>query len=203
MAHTGTLQVTAQVSSGMRSIAGVVTKTADGIISKDTSLPAGKAGTLSTRTSNTAGEATLAADHGIATGNVVDVHWVGGVHYGVTVGTVSGTAVPLTDSGSGDNYPAEDFAIVVTKQVEITASFDGDDAELMAAICDQNAHLDFQDVSASLFAMSLTAGVPWAWGADMGTANPLTGNACVKILASNGSVTAATLKVDILHDTTP
>ncbi|MBK9128182.1 MAG: hypothetical protein IPM13_10320 [Phycisphaerales bacterium] len=64
----------------------------------------GKRGTLTTRTSDTAGTLTMESGHGIATGNTIHVYWDGGKRIGVTVGTVSGTSVPIS-GGSGDNLP--------------------------------------------------------------------------------------------------
>ena len=79
------------------------------------------------------GVATLGADHGIETGDLVDVYWEGGVRYGVTVGTVSGTSVPLADSGAGDNYPAQGTAITVAPVTELDSDFDGDKLVALAA----------------------------------------------------------------------
>ena len=63
------------------SIQSSITREAAGQISHEVIIPAAKAGTLTTRTSNTAGEATLGADHGITTSMVVDVYWADGVRY--------------------------------------------------------------------------------------------------------------------------
>ena len=94
--------------------------------STSTGLPIGYAGTLSTRTSDTQGTATLGGGHGITTGMEVDVYWTGGVRYGMTVGTVSGASVPLSDSGAGDVLPVETTAIIVAQRVEIGETIDGD-----------------------------------------------------------------------------
>jgi hypothetical protein len=66
----------------------------------DVDLPAGKAGTLTTRTNNTDGAATLSAGHGILTADVVDIYWDGGCRYGAIVGTVE--AVEAGNSGDGE-----------------------------------------------------------------------------------------------------
>lgn len=83
-----------------------------------------KAGTLSARTGNTTGTLTLSTGHGITTGDVVDLYWSGGFRYNVTVGTVSGNSVPLSDSGGGDNLPALNAAVTICKVKGLQADFD-------------------------------------------------------------------------------
>jgi len=198
---TGTISLNIDLA-GIKVSGAQITKTEEGQISHQVALAAGNAGTLSTRTSASAGTATLAADHTIETSDVVDVFWTGGVRYGVTVGTVDGVSVPLSDSGDGDDYPTEDDAIIVTQQVVIDSDFDGDDIEMIACHCDQRAHLDFlEDDNTQLDELELTSTQPvWYWIDDGVNANPLTGNAVGQIRASNGSIIAATLKIGILYN---
>jgi hypothetical protein len=88
------------------------TVSADGAVTKEPPLPAAKAGTLSTRSSDTAGTLTLGTGHGVASDTKLDVYWSNGTRVNVTVGTVAGNAVPIT-SGSGDNLPAQGAAVTV------------------------------------------------------------------------------------------
>lgn len=74
--------------------------------------PAGKRGTLTTRSSDTAGELTMESGHGIATGNIIHVYWGDGKRIGVTAGTVSGNVVPIS-GGSGDDLPPASSPIYV------------------------------------------------------------------------------------------
>jgi hypothetical protein len=101
----------------------------------DIELPAAKAGALTTRTSNSQGTATMGASHGIQTGDRIDVYWevdtgsgqtTKGCRRGMTVGTVSGTSVPLSSSGTGDNLPL--VATLITAMVPAlqTVSMDAD-----------------------------------------------------------------------------
>ena len=88
----GTIQQTASV--GGLSIQSTVNREAEGQIGQSIALPAAKTGTLSTRTSDTAGTLTLEADHGITDSDVINIFWLDadGVYhcaYGATVGTVS------------------------------------------------------------------------------------------------------------------
>ncbi len=201
MALSGVLSSSVTIAG--LTITGSVPRSADGGLTREIPLPAGTAGTLTTRTDDDTGVATLEAGHGLSTSDVVDVYWSGGMRYGMTA-TVAGNAITV-DLGAGDNLPAEDTAMVVTLQVQITADIDGDEVQLIVAGCDQRCHLDFQDSgTASLAAVDIAAGEMWDWAADQAIANPLTGNATADIYASNGSSsTMATLKVAALFDTTP
>ena len=78
---------------------GQATRTNEGTGTKEVALPIAKAGTLTTRTEDDTGEATLGAGHGITTGAIVDIYWSGGRRYGVTVGTVAGNVVPFGAPG--------------------------------------------------------------------------------------------------------
>lgn len=95
----------------------------------DPTIAAAKTGALSTRTNNTDGELTMAASHGITTGAKIGLYWSGGKRYNVTVGTVSGNAVPIS-SGSGDNLPAQ--ATNITAMVESVINMDLTGNELQA-----------------------------------------------------------------------
>jgi len=192
--------ISSNVSLAGISIQSLITREAAGQISQQVELPAGKAGTLTTRTSNTVGEATLGTGHGIATGNVVDVSWDGGVRYGVTVGTVAGNVVPLTDSGNGDNLPAQGTDLVVSKQITINTDFDGDDAVMFAVHSTKRSHVDFQDSGGlSLEAVDLPSNEVWWWAEGTGETNPLSGNAVDRVKVSNGTIEAATLKIGVLY----
>lgn len=84
----------------------------------------GAKSTLTTRTSDSAGVITAPAGHGITTGATIDVYWMktinsGGydypvahIRYGMTVGTVSGTSIPVS-GGLGDVLPTAASEIYV------------------------------------------------------------------------------------------
>jgi hypothetical protein len=196
--HTGTLSTTAQV--GGITIQGTLSKTADSHMAYNPSLPAGKAGSLTTRTDNDTGVATLSAGHGIITGDKVDVYWSGGMRYGMEA-TVSGNEVTI-DAGAGANLPAESTPLVVTKQVVQDFVFDGDCVQLIAMLATRRCHVDFVDAGGvSLFERELAADTPWAWAADTGVTTPITGNAVAQLKVSNGdSAAVCDLKVAVLYD---
>lgn len=130
-----TLDIVTNVSGLGGTIAKTVRREADAGQAISVTVPAGKASTAWTKADDNTGTATLAADHGIETGQVVDVYWSGGFRAAVTVGTVSGTSVPLgTDnSGSGDNYPVSTTAIVVSPRVTLDIDIDPADLQVLSA----------------------------------------------------------------------
>jgi hypothetical protein len=201
------------LSGGSIQISRSSVRTADGLNGRDPILPVGQAGALTTRVDNDEGTITAAsAGHGIETADVVDVYWDGGVQYGCVVGTVAGTAIPIT-GGDGDNLPVEATAVVVTKQVQVNATIDGDNlvilgivAQYTAANSPAVAHVDMQDATdAQIVAVKLQANEPQFYDIAGGTAsNIFTGDPIKKVMASNGSATEpALLKILWLVDSTP
>lgn len=200
------------LSGGGTSITSSQARIADGLGERSVALPVGNAGTLSTRTDASTGEITAAdAEHGIATGDAVDIYWDGGVRYGATVGTVAGAAIPVS-GGAGDDLPLADAAVVVTKQVPINADIDGDELVILgiAAIYVSptsagKAHVDLRDAAnATIEELDLPANSPQIYDVAGGQTNPFAGNPIAKLLASNGSATEpATLKLLWLADSTP
>lgn len=81
----------------------------------------GALSTLTTRGGDDSGTVTAPSGHGITTGAVIDVYWgaIGGdsyahsyVRHNMTVGTVSGTSIPVS-GGFGDVLPASSSAVFV------------------------------------------------------------------------------------------
>lgn len=107
------------------------TVTAAGHVVKDPTLAAAFNGSLSTRSSNTAGTLTMADGHGITTGARIDIYWSGGAAYGATVGTVSVDSVPFTGA-AGTNLPVQ--GTVITAIVPTKEAFDAPHATLQALI---------------------------------------------------------------------
>ncbi len=185
MSLTGTYALV--VSASGISIQTSMTRTAsEGIEPVDTDLPTGKAGTLSARTDNDTGVATLATGHGLQTGDKVDVFWDGGIRYGMSA-TVNGNDVTI-DQGAGDDLPAQDTAVVVTKPISLDVTFDGDNLVLIAASTSQRSHLTFVDAGGlTLAAVEIGTQEAWVWISGVGVANPLAGNPVAVIKASNSS----------------
>ena len=197
-------QISSDVSLAGISFTSTVTRTESGQISHEVTLPAAEAGTLSTRTDNEEGTATLGEGHGIETSDLVDIYWSGGCRRGVTVGTVDGTSVPFGEGeniGAGDNLPTQGTAIFVAERVPINTDFDGDDVVMIAVHSTQRCQVDFEDSEdASLAALELAAEEVWTWMSDQPATNPLAGNPVDEIQATSGVATAATLKIGVLYD---
>ncbi len=195
--------VTSTVAVAGLTMTSAASRTADGVIGQEIALPAGKAGTLSTRTDDDTGVVTLASGHGVTTQDTVDVFWSGGAAYGFAVTNVATDDVTI-DLGSGDVLPAQDTVVVVTPRVEIEIDLDGDAIALIAAHCTKRRHIEFTtDADSSLLAVELTALEVWQWINDQGVTNPLASGAVGKIQATCGEASAATLKVGALYDSTP
>lgn len=192
------------------SIDKAITRTADSQKSYEVSLPAGKSGTLTTRTDDNTGVATVSSGHGVTTSDKVDVYWTGGMRYGMTVTATDATTISV-DLGAGDNFPVQDTAIVVTPQVTVNTNVDGDNAQIIGISLEYTAavssagHVDMQDSgSATIAELDLTGNAPLVYDLAAGITNPFTGNPITSTLASNGDGTnAATLKILSLEDSTP
>jgi hypothetical protein len=198
----------AQYSIGGISIQSLISRTGEGQLSvvSDTPLVAGNAGTLSTRTSDTAGTMTLSG-HDISTGDNIDIFWTDAngdlqVAYDATVGTVAGDSVPFTGA-SGVVLPAQDYAVIADERVIATIAFDGDDATMFVGWSDRNSHMEFLDSGTlNIHNQTVVAGEAFDWTGS--GSNPLTGNAVATIAWSNGdSSNTATMKFAVQTDAVP
>jgi hypothetical protein len=201
---------TSNISGGGLTISAGKTRETDNAESFTPTLPAGKAGTLTTRTDDDTGVATLSGGHGIVTSDVVDVYWSGGSRYGMDA-TVAVNAVTI-DGGAGDNLPAQDTALVVTKQVQVTISMDGDNVALFgvkAEFADQastdKAQVTFHDAADDVIAhLDLNANQLTIIDVEGGDTNPFAGDPITYARATCGSSSAAcTLKMVKAQDSTP
>jgi hypothetical protein len=196
------------------SINKAVIRSADDLIDVQVTLPAGKSGTLTTRTDDNTGVVTVASGHGITASDTVDVYWSTGRRYGVDVTATDATTISI-DLGSGDNLPASSTAVVVCKQVVVNKAIDGDALSILGLLIDVAAstgfgtRLTFFDAvsaggSAVGSGIDLDANAPVVYDITGGASNPLTGSPILSFVASNGDGTnAATLKLQGLQDITP
>lgn len=189
-------------------------RTGDDLIDLQVTLPAGKSGTLTTRTDNNTGVVTVAAGHGITAADTVDVYWSTGRRYGVDVTAVGGTTIDI-DLGSGDNLPAQSTAVVVVKQVVVNKAIDGDNVAIIGFLAELAASTGFgvritffDAVSAGGSAVGngidLDPNSPFVLDIEGGATNLLTGSPILSFVASNGDGSnACTLKIQGLQDVTP
>lgn len=190
-----------------------VLRTNSGPIGLEDTLNAAKTGTLTTRTNDNTGTLTMAASHGITTGQIIDVYWSGGVRYGMTVGTVATNEVPI-DGGSGDVLPADETAITASVQQSINLAIDGDETDILA-VCVETidktirtaAHVQFRDAANDEIAeIDLVTNVPQVWDIAGGSANPFTGDPITNLKVTQANVTTTeiyTLKILGVQDASP
>lgn len=163
---------------------------------------AAQTGTLTTRTDDDTGVATLSTGHGIETGDVVDVYFAAGVRYGMDA-TVATNAVTV-DGGAGDALPTQDDAVTVVEQTDWEVNFDGDDAQIIGVIyrnpddTGAKGSLDLQDVGdASIEALDLVhetanGGLDNIVNISGGDTNVYTGNRITQGKITHDSLFAAT-----------
>ena len=194
MAISGYLQITGTVAGVPVSC--VYNRTAAaGLPAQDVTLAAGNAGTLSTRTSDTAGTLTLESGHDISTGDVIDVHWTDAdgdpqCAYGATVGTVDVLSVPFTGA-AGTALPVQDFVIVADEVQVLDVDFDGDKLQMIVAVSTQVGHIVFEDSGDAVLdnAVLRAAKEPYFFVKNAGMTNELAGNPVDEIHISNGHAT--------------
>ncbi len=184
-------------SIGGLSFNATTTRSADTAVPTKVTLDAAIAGTLSTRTSDTVGTLTLAADHGIETADTIDIYWSGGAQYDVTVGTVSGTSVPIT-GGTGPALPAQATAVTASEQQVIDLQFDGDDINMLAIYCANDARVSFFEGATNEFSIDIEGGEVWFYADDAGWTNPLASEDVSSVVVSQSSTTAADLRLGYL-----
>lgn len=178
-------------------------------------VPAANIGTLTTRTDDDTGVATLMAGHTIVTsGALVDVYWVEGGVYGCRFGMTATKSVNdiTLDGGAGDVLPTQDVEVTLCAQQLVEINFDGDDADFVAVVyvnsldTSARAHIDFQDTgSASIEDIDLvheTANGGIVKGVNAvdianGDTNVFTGNRITKAYVSHDSASAAKLYIDV------
>lgn len=100
-----TMQFNGSVSFGQYNGSTSVDVTGEGGAIANVTCAAAVVGSLTTRTSDTAGELTMSAGHGLTTGQRVDLFWTDGHCYGAILGTVSGNTVPIASVEGGDALP--------------------------------------------------------------------------------------------------
>jgi hypothetical protein len=204
----GTVEIT--ISAGGISIQSVVTRTQDaGIPPQEIAVAAAKAGTLSTRTNDTAGTLTMAANHGITNAAKIDIGWNDSSSdfqacYGATVGTVSNLSVPFTGA-AGTVLPTENATIAAQVRLPQNVAWDNDDGVLLGFMSTRNGHVVFEDSGNNVLkAQRMRASEACLYWDEGFMANPITGNAVEQLQLTNlDSANAATFKLCGLYDPSP
>ena len=190
-----------------------VIRSGDSKIELEVALPAGTAGTLTTRTDANTGIVTVSS-HSITISDTVDVYWSTGRRYGVDVTAQDSTTISI-DLGAGDNLPAASTAVVIVKQVVVNKAIDGDNVEIIGFLAELAASTGF-GVRITFFdaisgggsavgnGIDLDPNSPFVLDIEGGATNLLTGSPILSFVASNGDGSnACTLKIQGLQDVTP
>lgn len=188
-----------------------VTETGDHVNNYTVALAAGLAGSITTRSGDGAGVITMGATgHGIAGADIVDIYWVGGARYAVTIDSIGGAGnIELTfddtPAATGDVLPADETAVIVCERATVNTQIDGDNVKLFGVSCDQRSQITFYDVGNAIIKQYVlpVANAFASWYSQSQATNPLTGNPITYAKVSNGSTTAGTLKIRCLDDATP
>jgi hypothetical protein len=172
----------------------------DNLFSREVLVPAGRAASLTTRTDNDTGVATLSAANGgqFSTGDRLTLFWnVGGVkgsrrNMGATV---AGDAITL-DGGAGDVLPPAASAVVVGVQKIITGlNIDPTKVQALLVGSDGWGSFFFGDSAATpnlLWSQGMpepVSAVEWVYGS--GETIPISGANIATVRLSNAEVTAA------------
>jgi hypothetical protein len=163
-------------------------------------MPAGIDGTLTTRTSDTAGVFTVASGHGVTTSNKISVFWEGGACYNCTVSATGATTITI-NAATGDVLPSVSTAIVIGVESTHTFAFDGDFLKVLAVACPNRSMARFMDASSIELAYVMQASEGRLWVSDQSVTNPLVGDSVSQIVIANGNITEAALSIGVLQST--
>lgn len=163
---------------------------------QDIDLPAGIAGTLTTRTDNDTGVITVASGHGITTSDVVTVFWTGGSRYKLTVTATTSTTISV-DVGAGTNLPTANTAVVVGKEITSTLVVAGSSLTAWALKNDNRISAQFRaTATVTLFSdIAKSEGLSWVSGIYT---NPLAAASITTLVLANGETSTTTVGFALL-----
>jgi hypothetical protein len=142
----------------------------EGILCQPTLLPA-QPSVLTTRTSATVGTLTMTnTNHGIITGQRIDLYWAGGQCSNVLVGTVAGTSVPFT---TATNLPIATTAINVGIPVQVACVVTVNNVSAIVLVALQSGYFVFDAGTTDDFSAYVPAGQMYVWKIGDVAANPL------------------------------
>lgn len=164
------------------------------------SIAAAKTGTLTTRTSGTAGTLTMDAGHGFMTGQRLDIYWSGGNCYGATIGTVATNSVPFT-LAEGTALPIATTAITAMVPTSAAVALTGDNAVSIGVSCPVGGTAVFATsgnvtIAGIVLASPVTS---YVWTSVYGGTNPLAGATVAKVWLSHGNSGAASVLSGIVQ----
>lgn len=157
------------------------------------SVPAAQPASLTTRTDNTHGTLTMTnSGHGIITGQRIDIQWAAGQTYNVTVGTVSGTSVPITLSTGTLPAAATAITVGIPQQTLIAITGDNLSALLFVMPAATSGYVVMAtSAPADENAQYIAAAGSYSWYTGSGITNPLAGVTIASVWISHFNVNAA------------
>lgn len=171
------------------------TRTGDGVAAITPTIAPADAGTLTTRSSGTAGVITVTStdlvtgDHGVLTWQDSDAN--NKHRYNVDL-TVAGTAITFT-GGTGDTLPAEDEAINISWQDESAITFDFDKMDTFCVTMNVRGVIVFLDATETeKCVVDMNAGGMAYWCKGAGFPAPMSGTPITHAVYGSGSTTAGT-----------
>lgn len=203
MAQTSTANLTFTI--GSVSIASIETRTGEEVASFNITLPVGIAGLMNGTTSIDA----LDGSHGFEVADVIDIHWTDPTdsshkcRRGIRVDTSNTNDIIFdeTPAGEGDALPADETVVIVGLQITVSAiNIVGSTIVMVASGCDQQSNLDFRTASDSIQSTKHALGSSWGWIKNWGDVNPFVSDTILNLVASNGSITIATMTVAVMYD---
>ena len=157
------------------------------------SVLAAQPSTLTTRTDATHGTLTMTnSGHGIVTGQRIDLYWTGGQIYNVTVGTVSGTSVPITLSTG--TLPSLNAVINAGIPVKTLVAITGDNlsALLFNGITSERSYFVMATVApVDENPQMVATNGSYQWYTGSGITNPLAGVVIASVWVSHGDTAGA------------
>lgn len=181
------------------------TSEVDGTLLRDPTLAVAKVGSLTTRTSDTAGTLTMAASHGILSADIIDIYWSDGQATSALVGTVAGNSVPFT-LATGDAMPLVTTAITAMVQhVENFNVIDGDLQALFVGAANAACSATFYDdadavVGVARVPAGSTTNKHFIWDIGDGTTIPVDDDVATVGITHGDSVSARTVSVVAMTD---
>lgn len=178
-------------------------------------LAAAKAGSLTTRGSNTAGSITGPNGHGVTDGQRLDLTWINadgtiGRRYGCLVGTVASLVIPIS-GGAGDNLPilntggsvqGSTLYFQVPTLQEFTVTGNNVVGILVKSKSPKRTQVTFADGSSDLLNIVVNNQLDggYEWSSLSGLTNPLASQTPTKFYLSHDGTSAKDVDVTVLYN---
>lgn len=198
------------LSGGGLSIGGSQVVQGDTSNPYELTVPAAKAGSLTTRTDNDTGIVTVASGHGILDTDVVDLYDSAGqlLRKDMDVTAVTSTTISV-DGGSGDNLPIVSTAVKVAKQMTVGVFIDRSAIQIFGielkvpGATTQGRALFLDSGPASVADLELTANSGIIAHVAAGATNPLSADAVSLKITNGNSDLDGVLTIISMEDRTP